>query len=138
MAWLNLFGKKVKAKDVTDGSGKTPILTYQPFKLLYQGTWAKGATKSIPNADKYKLFCIYVKDHAIVLLGCKEPQGITLQLPFMGARDTGTASFLYKITFNNVDTNNWTMLGASFHQLNTNGNAGGEIYGQTLYIYGIF
>lgn len=137
MAWLNLFGRKVKAKDVTDSNGKTPVMTYQPFKLLYSETWAKGTTKTIVDADKYTLFCLYVKDHAAVLIGCKEPQGITPQLSFVGARDS-TNSFLYKVTFNNVNTNNWTMLGASFHQLNSDGNAGGEIYGQTFYIYGIF
>lgn len=138
MAWLNLFGRKVKAKDVTDGSGKTPILTYQPFKLLYQGTWAKGATKTITNADKYKLFCIYFLNEACTMIGIREPADTTKRINFSMALDNG-ASYIYKASFDcSSDFKTWTLIGMSHHLLNTNGNAGTELYNRTIYIYGIF
>lgn len=135
--WLKLFGNLIRARDVSDESGRIPIMTYEPFKLLYQGTWAKNATKTITNADKYKLFALYFYGEGIVLLGVKEPQTITNYLNFSSCKDE-TNSYVYKATFKNTDTNSWTLTGASRHTLNTNGNAGVELYTTTMYIYGVF
>lgn len=138
MTWFNLFGRKIKAKDVTDSAGKTPVLTYQQFKLLYQGTWAQNASKTIANADKYHVFALYLLNEACTMIGIREPNDTTLRINFSMALDNGSGSYIYKASFNcSSNFLTWTLLGMSHHQLSS-GIAGTALYSRTIYIYGIF
>ena len=102
---------------------------------LWSGTLSKGGKVTIANLDLYDTFILGCSNGTAMLIGTRyyDPSGNRgTTVLFSTAHDDGTSSYVYKATTSMSGTT-FTLISASTHTLQNNGNAGSSMSVKSLY-----
>lgn len=102
---------------------------------LWSGTLSKGGKVTIANLDLYDTFILGCSNGTAMLIGTRyyDPSGNRgTTVLFSTAHDDGTSSYVYKATTSMSGTM-FTLISASTHTLQNNGNAGSSMSVKSLY-----
>lgn len=102
---------------------------------LWSGTLSKGGKVTIANLDLYDTFILGCSNGTAMLIGTRyyDPSGNRgTTVLFSTAHDDGTSSYVYKATTSMSGTT-FTLISASTHTLQNNGNVGSSMSVKSLY-----